>query len=440
MLIRGHHYATKNRKKHTQGCILARFKLSLFLIFSCCTLYLVSNETGEVPPQRKTLLILSSTGGGGHLAACNTLAQLVGEEYDLKVVYPINELRIWGVPSCEEIYNKMLKKGWIRSMNFIVRHVVPTIFRSRQGKVEKIITSYIKAHHPDLVISLIPFINYSASEAARKQSLPFLVITTDNDLRNWAFEMEKAQHPQMRITIGADLPTTREVLLKKHIPERMIETIGLPLRSEFFSLKNKEQALDSLPNQKRILIMMGGVGGEVAYDYTRKIGKIPLGVHLIVIAGRNKKLKEDLENLQLDPSNALSVFGYTNEVAGLMAISDVIITKPGPGTINEALAMRLPMLIDHTNTSLFWERANVDIVLKYGVGQKVKKFNDLEELLTSYLQNSEMKERLNRSFFNVPSNQFHLRIPQLIQEMLSSPYEPIPVNEEALSSVKNQDR
>jgi UDP-N-acetylglucosamine:LPS N-acetylglucosamine transferase len=425
VLIGGDHYATKNRKKYTQGCILARFKLSLFLIFSCCTLYLVSNETDKVPPPRKTLLILSSTGGGGHLAACNTLEQLVGKEYDLKVVYPINELRIWGVPSCEEIYNKMLKKGWIRSMNFIVRHVVPTIFRTRQGKIEKIITSYIKAYHPDLVVSLIPFINYSASEAARKQDLPFLLITTDNDLRNWAFEMEKAQHTQMRITIGTDLPTTREILLKKHIPEHMIETIGLPLRPEFISHRGKEKSFDFLPNQKRILIMMGGAGGEVAYDYARKIGKIPLGVHIIVIAGRNKKLKEDLEGLSLHPSNALSVFGYTNEVAGLMAISDIIITKPGPGTINEAMAMKLPVLIDHTSTSLFWERANVDIVLKYGIGQRIKRFNDLEELLVSYLQTSEVKERIDRSFFEVPSNQFHLRIPQLIQEMLSTPYEEV---------------
>src|ERR1700682_4969489 len=109
------------------------------------TQFLCAEETS-----RKTILVLSSTGGGGHLAAANTLQKLVGEEYDLKVIYPINELKIYGVPSCEQFYNMMLRNGWIRSMNFITRHVAPRVFKSRFGRVEQIITSYIDAYKPDL--------------------------------------------------------------------------------------------------------------------------------------------------------------------------------------------------------------------------------------------------------------------------------------------------
>ena len=176
---------------------------------------LFAEEMEQQPPSRKTILILSSTGGGGHIAAANTLQTLVGEEYDLKIVYPINQLRILGVPSCEQIYNGMLRTGWIRTMNFIVRHVAPPVFRSRQAKVEKIISSYINSFKPDLVVSLIPFINYAASEASRKKEIPFLLVTTDNDLRHWSLEMEKIKHPQMKVTIGADLPTTRDILRRK---------------------------------------------------------------------------------------------------------------------------------------------------------------------------------------------------------------------------------
>ena len=356
------------------------------------------------------------------MAASNALQSLVGDEYDLKLVYPINQLQICGVPSCEKIYNTMLRNGWIRSMNFIVRNLAPHIFRSYMKKLEKIIHSYVKTYQPDLVISVIPFVNFPASEAARKSEIPFLVITTDNDLRNWAFEMEKIKHTYFKVTIGADLPTTRNILLDKKISENAIETIGLPLRPDFLLPKDPNKILESfhLPqDKKKILIMMGAAGGDTAYKYARKVGDLNLDAHLIVIAGRNHKLKEQLEALSQDSPNSISVFGFTDRVSDLMAVSDVIITKPGPGTINEAVAMKLPILIDDTDITLFWERANVDFVLKYKVGDKIKKFRQVENLLWAYLKDERVIQDIKKSFIEIPPNQFHLRIRGIIQELIA---------------------
>jgi UDP-N-acetylglucosamine:LPS N-acetylglucosamine transferase len=383
---------------------------------------LFAENVTEPSLQRKTILVLSSTGGGGHMAASNTLQSLVGNEYDLKMAYPINQLRIWGVPSCEQVYNAMLRNGWIRSMNFIVRNLVPSIFRSYMGKLERIVNSYIQTYKPDLVISVIPFVNLPASEAARKSQIPFLIITTDNDLRNWAFEMEKIKHPHFKVTIGADLSTTRDVLLKKKIPENAIETIGLPLRLDFMVQKDRNRILEELdlPSDKEIiLIMMGAAGGDTAFAYARKVGNLDLGAHLVVIAGRNNKLKKQLVQLDLHSSNSMSIFGFTDRIADIMAVSDVIITKPGPGTINEAIAMKLPILIDNTDITLFWERANVDFVLKYGVGKKIKELRQIKNLLTTYLKDEQVIQNTKRSFIDVPPNQFHLRIKGIIQELIS---------------------
>lgn len=375
--------------------------------------------------QRKTVLVLSSTGGGGHIAAAKALEQLVGDEYELKVVYPINDLRIWGLPACEQFYNHMLKKGWIRSMNFLVRHVAPPLFRTRQEKTEEIISSYIKSQHPDLVLSLIPFINYPASEAARKAELPFLLVTTDNDLRHWMLDMQKAVHPHMKITIGSEFAFTKSLLLSKKVPASCIETIGLPMRDEFLHKKDRAALCEEWnlePEQKRVLIMMGGAGGSAAYAYARRVGALPLGVHIVVIAGRNERLKADLEQLPLHPSNLLSIFGYTDRVADLMTISDVLITKPGPGTINEAIAMQVPLLIDNTGTSLFWERVNVDWVVQHGIGKKLKKFNELETGLSTYLQDTRAQEEMHQAFAHMKSSQFHLHIRSLIQDLIATSY------------------
>ncbi|MEN9343800.1 MAG: UDP-N-acetylglucosamine:LPS N-acetylglucosamine transferase [Chlamydiota bacterium] len=376
----------------------------------------------ETSQEKKTLLLLSSTGGGGHIAACHALEQMVGKDYNIKMVYPINDLKIWGLPSCESFYNQMLKTGWIRSMNFIVRHVVPTIFRARKNQTETIISSYIDTYNPDLIISLIPFINYPASEAARKADKPFLIISTDNDLRNWLFDMEKATYTDMRITIGdSDLPFTKALIKQKGIPFASVETTGLPLRSDFLSTKDrlglcKEWNLD--PHQKRVLIMMGGAGGVSAYKYAKAIAALPMNLHILVIAGRNEDLQKELEEIPLHESNQMSILGFTDRISDLMAVSDVLITKPGPGTLNEGLNMHLPMLIDHTDSSLFWERSNVDWVLQYGVGQKVKDLDDLSIYLNTYLYDASMQTHLTQAFLNTPANQFHLRVPALIAQIL----------------------
>lgn len=374
-------------------------------------------------PPKKTILILSSKGGGGHIAAANTLHQLVGEEYNLKVVQPIDQLRIWGVPSGEQFYNSVLRNGWIRSMNFIVRHVAPPLFRSRLGKLEKIISSYIDNYKPDLVISLIPFVNYPATEAARKKEVPYLLITTDNDLTKWVFEMQRVKHKQFKVTIGTDLPMTRGILMKKNVPSQAIETIGLPLRLEFMAAKDKEGILEEFqfPKGKQIvLIMMGGAGGKVAYEYAKKIGRLRLDAHLVVVAGRNNGLKRDLERLKLHESNSITVLGFTDRVSDIMAVSDVVITKPGPGTLCEAMAMKLPILIDNTGSSLFWERTNVDMILGYGIGDRIRHYKDVKKILTRYLKNEKVKEQLKSCFNSVPQNEFHLRIRGVIQEMIQA--------------------
>jgi UDP-N-acetylglucosamine:LPS N-acetylglucosamine transferase len=196
----------------------------------------------------------------------------------------------------------------------------------------------------------------------------------------------------------------------------------------------------NLPIDKEIiLIMMGAAGGDTAYEYARKVGSIDLGAHLIVIAGRNNKLKKNLEGLDLHASNSMSVFGFTDRISDLMAVSDVIITKPGPGTINEAIAMKVPILLDNTDITLFWERANVDFVLKYGVGQKIKKIRQVKDLLVTYLKDKQVRQDTENSFFNIPPNQFHLRIGGIIHDLIANKPSWLPLSETLDSLQKGGD-
>jgi len=392
-------------------------RLSILLMFipTFSIAPLLSEEPG---PEQKKILILSSNGGHGHNAAAATLKTILGKRYDIKIVYPIDQLRIWGVKSGEKFYNTMLQYGWVQSMNFITKHVAPKLFRTRKKKLEKLVSRYINEERPDIVISLIPFINFPACEAARKKEIPYLLITTDNDLRNWVHGLQGATHPRFKVTVGSDLPSTRELLKRRKLSDAAIETIGLPLRPDFWAEKNLSSLFEEYripPDKSVILLMMGGAGASCALDYATQIGKLDLGAHLIVCVGKNEKLARKLKKLELRPGNSMTVMPFTDKVADLMALSDLIITKPGPGTINEALAMKIPMLIDTTTTPLSWEKANIDLVIQYGVGDRVSDLKNIEPLLRKYLQDPENQARIEKAFSKIPPNLFHERIHRIIE-------------------------
>ena len=398
-----------------------RAKKQLFLALILCLGFchcLLFAEEQEFPPAKKKILVLSSHGGYGHIAAANTLIALFGKEYDFSIYYPIGEVRVMGIHFRENFYNFTLEHGLIRTMNFIARNIAPGLFKASRKQIEGTIDSWIEKEKPDLVLSLIPFINYPATEAARKRDIPYLLITTDNDLRNWSYGLEKLRHPNFKVTIGADLPLTRGLLLKKKIPDSAIETIGLPLRLEFTVRKDAEALREEykIPHDKQVvLIVMGGAGSKTALDYASNIAKMDLSIHMIVCAGRNGPLKSKLEKLELHPSNSMTVMGFTEKIADFMTISDLIITKPGPGTINEAIAMQLPVLVDNTSVSLYWERVNSDMVINYGIGERIKKYKDIQKILVKYLRDDKVRASVDEAFTAIPPNQFHEKIGDIIK-------------------------
>jgi 1,2-diacylglycerol 3-beta-galactosyltransferase len=60
-----------------------------------------------------------------------------------------------------------------------------------------------------------------------------------------------------------------------------------------------------------------------------------------------------------------------------MALVDYFIGKPGPGSISEALAMRLPVVVESNAWTLAHERYNAEWILEQGVGMVVSSFSQI---------------------------------------------------------------
>ena len=68
------------------------------------------------------------------------------------------------------------------------------------------------------------------------------------------------------------------------------------------------------------------------------------------------------------------VEGFTKEVPRYMQLADYFIGKPGPGSISEAVAMRLPVIVERNAWTLPQERYNADWVRETGSRDRAAQF------------------------------------------------------------------
>jgi UDP-N-acetylglucosamine:LPS N-acetylglucosamine transferase len=85
---------------------------------------------------------------------------------------------------------------------------------------------------------------------------------------------------------------------------------------------------------------------------------------LLVVTGKNQALGDELRQRVRNPHT--QIYGFVNNMEALMAASDVVVTKAGPGTLMEALVMRKPALL--TEAVGIQEQGNIDFVLNYELG------------------------------------------------------------------------
>jgi 1,2-diacylglycerol 3-beta-galactosyltransferase len=103
------------------------------------------------------------------------------------------------------------------------------------------------------------------------------------------------------------------------------------------------------------------------------------------------------------------VEGFTKEVPRYMQLADYFIGKPGPGSISEAVAMHLPVIVERNAWTLPQERYNAEWVIETGIGIVLPNFRGIsravEQLLepAAYQRFRDATVRLeNRAVFEIP--------------------------------------
>jgi processive 1,2-diacylglycerol beta-glucosyltransferase len=172
---------------------------------------------------------------------------------------------------------------------------------------------------------------------------------------------------------------TKEELKKLNIAQDKVKIFGIPIGEKFLRKYDRAElcAKFGIDKSKFTVLMMTGSFGigpleEIAEELCEE-------VQILVICANNKKLFIRLKNKNLANVN---VFGFVDNAQELMAVSDVIITKPGGSTISEILAMELvPVFISAIPGQ---EAINVSALKRYGIGLSPKGIKGIKQAVLDF--------------------------------------------------------
>lgn len=122
----------------------------------------------------------------------------------------------------------------------------------------------------------------------------------------------------------------------------------------------------------------------------REIDASGLDVSLIIVCGRNLRLKAALESQTWE--NPTLIYGFTREMPDFMRASDFIVTKAGPGTIAEAMNAQLPIILYDKVPGQ--EDGNVTFVEHEGAGVWAPTPRDVVRALTRWISRPEERRRV----------------------------------------------
>ena len=226
----------------------------------------------------------------------------------------------------------------------------------------------VEEFNPDVVVAT-HFISEAVLENyRRKKKKRFKIVVTLTD-----YEFHSVW---LVSNVDSYFTATEEVkdsLLFYGVPPEKIVMSGIPIHPKFSEKKDKKELLAKYGLNKQspiVLISAGSFGvtplGEVMADFRA----IKDEFQMVVVCGNNANLRKDLEMKQKSEPRLKKVFGFVDFMDELMALSDLLITKPGGITVSESIATGVPMILIEPIPGQ--EEANADYLVEQGVAVKAR--------------------------------------------------------------------
>lgn len=320
-------------------------------------------------PEKPHVIFLFSDTGGGHRSACEAIIEALELEFPDQIsTEMIDFFRQYAPPPFDhapEMYPPLSRMPEMWEMGYRLSDG-----RRRTRFMTSVLWPYVRrashrlvADHPcDLIVSVHPFSNAPVLRALKEDRPPFMTVVTDM-VSTHAFWYHPAAD---QVIVASNAAWQRAV--QSGVDPSKVRIIGLPVAERFCQPPGEKTTLrqklgweTDLP----VVMLVGGGEGMGPLEATAKAiraARLPLA--LVIICGRNQKLKNRLEALEWRMPTF--IYGFVREMPDFMRAADILVTKAGPGTISESFIAGLPMILYSKMPGQ--EDGNVTYVVEEGAG------------------------------------------------------------------------
>ena len=337
--------------------------------------------------------------GAGHLKAAEALKEYVDQRYPDSRSLVIDTFKY---------INPLVHKIFVDGYLSIIRKVpfaYSALYRmsEQMDNMNKIsnalskmfsykLAELINDFNPSIIVCTHPFPLQIVSclKKEKKIAIPLVGILTDYVNHPFWF------HDNIEAYVVAH-ENIKQDMINSGTPENRIFSYGIPVSQIFLKRDSRTKLLRKYGLEDKLTVLI--MGGSLGFGNIKKMFLSFLNskrdLQLIVVTGKNKKLKHQLQKYLGQHTKNVLLIGYTNEICNLMDIADLIVTKPGGMTISEALLKELPIFV--TSPIPGQEERNSYFLTSIGVAEKIQQDEDVQLILNKVLDNPHqltcMKER-----------------------------------------------
>ncbi len=350
----------------------------------------------------KKVIVFYASYGGGHLSAARSIKEYIENNYpniDSQLIDCVKYINKTLDAVTTKAYSEMAKKApqaWGHIYKKADKGPIAKISNTSNKVMALKLKKLLEEENPDLVICTHPFASQMCSYLKRKEKVKFKLATI---LTDFAIHNQWVVGHEYTDCFFVSHNGMKNDLVKAGISAGKIYTTGIPLSNKFLLEYDKSEILQSFglsPNKKTVLFFGGGelgLGKTHTLDIFKSFVKND-NIQIVAIAGKNQKMRAHFEEYveEMGKKNSVKVLEYTDKVAQLMSISDLVVTKPGGLTTTESLASGLPIVV--INPIPGQEEENAEFLEKNKLAIWIKKSDNIEEVLNDLFSNPDKMQAM----------------------------------------------
>lgn len=284
-------------------------------------------------------LIFYATYGGGHLSAANAIKEALNAKYtnvEVEMIDCMEYINKIINKLTTEAYSEMAKKApwaWGKVYTHSNKGVMSGVTKTSNKVFALKLNSLIKKINPDIIISTHPFATQMCAflKKHNKINIKLANILTDFEIHEqWIVKHEYIDY------FFVSNEHMKQELINHKIPEENIFVTGLPISQKFSKKYDRNEVIEEFnlnKNKKTILFFAGGKYGLArnnVYEFIEILARDFKDVQVIAISGKNEKIYNKFNEIvqNYNAKEYIKIIEFTDKVAELMSIADLVITKP----------------------------------------------------------------------------------------------------------------